>query len=439
MTTMTGLAFIYVALPVAVALYLIFPARVRPGALLVFSLVYYFLVSPAMMFYMLAVAAADLATLAIMARHDHNQRTREACLIFSVVKNLGAILVFQGLATGWQAGPETALGLYVVTLSGMGCVLEAYRRKIPKDISPVNFALYCFFFPRLAAGPLITYREFAPQLELPTASLTQIGKGLCIFLQGAVKFRLLGDGLHIFYDTLRHIPPEDVSVFGVWMSILALGLSVYLRFSGCADMARGIGGMLGLTLPKNFNYPYQAKSVGDFLARFNFSLGDYVREVLGPRYADGLTGLLMLGIASGLWFGLSVGLLAWGLYLALFLLLERGLYPGFVKRGHALMCRVYALPVILFSFVLFGAGSVGEITQTFTIMFGFADLPLWSDRLSYLLASNRLLLIAGAILTTSAMTRTGAFFKARVPAVAGTVLTILVSLILLALLSAFLL
>ncbi|MCL2857135.1 MAG: hypothetical protein FWE19_05365 [Oscillospiraceae bacterium] len=439
MAVMTGLAFVYVALPVAVALYLLFPAGARPGALLGFSLAYYLLVGPEMLPYMLAVAAADLAALAIMARYDHNQKTREACLIFSVAKNLGAILVFQGMATRWQAGPETALGLYVVTLSGLGCVLEAYRRQIPKDINPIHFALYCFFFPRLAAGPLITYRDFVPQLEQSGATPGQMGKGFCIFLQGAVKFRLLGEGLHIFYDTLRHIPPEEVSVLGVWTGILALGLSVYLRFSGCADMARGIGGMLGLTLPKNFDYPYQAKSVGDFFARFNFSLTGYIREVLGPRYADGLIGLLVVGVASGLWFGLSVGRLVWGIYLALFLLLERRLYPGFVKRAHPVFGRVYALTVILLSFAMFGANSLGEIAQTVTIMFGFGDLPLQSDRLGYLLASNRLLLIAGVILATSALTKTGAFLKTRIPAGATAVLAFIASLILLVLLSAFLL
>ena len=439
MTTMTGLAFVYVALPVALALFLLFPARARPGVLTLFSLLYYFLVSPAVLPYMLAVAATDLAALAVMARYDSRPRIREACLIFSLVKNLGAILVFQGALQGWQAGPETVLGLYVVTLSGLSCVFEAYRRQIPKEVKPIHFAFYCFFFPRLAAGPLLPYREFAPQLETPGASLAQIGKGFCIFLQGAVKFRLLGEGLHIFYETLRIIPQEDVSVLSIWTGILVLGLSVYLRFSGCADMARGIGGMLGISLPKNFNYPYQARSVTDFFARFNFSLTDYIRDVLGPRYADGLAGLLVLGIVSGLWFGLSFGRLAWGVYLTLFLLLERRLYPGFVKRAPALLGNVYVLLVISLSFALFGADSLSEIAGTTAGMFGFADLPLWSERLSYLLASNRLLIIAGTLLATSVLTRIGAYFKTRIPAGAGAALTVLASLVLLALLSAFLL
>jgi len=439
MSAMTGLAFVYVALPAALALYLLSPAKARPGMLLAFSLLYYFLVSPVMVPYMLGVAAADLAAIALMSRYDHNREVRKACLIFSVIKNIGAILVFQGAMQGWQAGPETALGLYVVTLSGLGCVIEVYRRQIPEKVRPIRFALYCFFFPRLAAGPLLPYREFAPQLELTGATPAQMGQGFCVFLQGAVKFRLLGEGLYIFYETLRIIPGEEVSVLGVWLGIIALGLSVYLRFSGCADMARGVGSMLGIALSKNFNYPFEARSVGDFLARFNFSLTHYLREALGPRYCDGLTGLLVLGVVSGLWFGLSVGRLAWGVYLAIFLLLERRLYPGFVGKAPVLLGRVYTLPVILLSFALFGADSLGEIAQTITSMFGFADLPFWSDRLGYLLDSNRLLLIAGALLATSALTRIGGYFKARITAGITAALTVLVSLILLALLSAFLL
>ena len=440
MAAMTGLAFVYVVLPVAIALYLLVPVRARPGALLGFSLLYYFLVSPALLTYMLAIASADLAILTIMSSYEHNPKARKACLVFSLAKNLGAILLFQGVMQGWQAGPETALGLYVVTLSGFGCVLEAYRRQIPKDISPARFALYLFFFPRLAAGPLISYREFIPQLDLPGASPAQMGRGFCVFLQGAVKFRLLGEGLHIFYETLRQIPHEEVSVLGIWVGVLALALSVYLRFSGCADIARGIASMLGISLPKNFNYPFEAKSVGDFFARFNFSLTDYLRETLGPRYSDSLIGLLVLGVASGLWFGLSVGRLAWGVYLALFLLLERILYPAFVKRAPAPLGRIYALLVILPSFALFGADSLSEIALTAAGMFGFAGLPPDSDRLWYLLASNRLLIIAGAILATSALTRIGTYFKTRsTPSGAAAALTVLASLVLLALLSAFLL
>jgi len=74
-------------------------------------------------------------------------------------------------------------------------------------------------------------------------------------------------------------------------------------------------------------------------------------------------------------------------------------------------------------------------------MFGLADLPLWSgsDRLGYLLASNRLLIIIGVLLATSAITRPGTYLKARLPAGIGTALSVLASLLLLALLTAFLL
>jgi len=439
MDEMAGLAFVYIALPLAVALFLLFPARMRAGALLVFSLVYFFVLSPAMVPFMLVIAATDFGAIAVISRFDHSRRTREACLAFSGVKNIGTILIFQGAALGWQAGPETALGLYVVALSGLGCVLEAYRREIPDGVSPVKFGLYCFFFPRLAAGPMTSYRAFAPQLKLPGVTPGQIGNGLYTFLQGAVKFRLLGEGLHIFYQTLRDIPQEEVSVVGVWLGVFALALSVYLRFSGVADMARGVAGMVGVSLSKNFNYPFESRSVGEFFARFNFSLTGYVRDALGPRYSDGLAGLVTLGIASGLWFGLSAGRLAWGIFMAIFLLLERVVYPGFVKKAPALLGWVYTLLVILVSFALFDAGSAVEISGNLTAMFGFDGLPFWNDRLGYLLVSNRLLVIAGALLGTSILARIGDFFKTRMPKGVLVALTVLASLLLLALLTAFLL
>ena len=433
---MTGLSFVYVALPVAMAVYLLFPPVWRGYALLGLSLAYYFVAFPLFSLYMMGAAAMDLAALEIMRRKNDNPLIRKLCLAFSLSKNLGCIALFGGIMQNGSS-PETLLGLYVVTLSGMGCVLEAYRGKILHAVNPGHFLLYCFYFPRLAGGPLVSCREFAPQLESPSASLPEIASGLGMFLVGAVKFRILGQTLLTFYGTLRTVPHGDVSVAGVWLTVFALALSVYYRFSGCADMARGIGRMMGISLPENFIYPYQSKSVADFFGRFNLTLTNYMRESLGPRFSIGALGLLITGAASGLWFGITAGRLAWGLFLGLFLIMERYLYPGFFERTPTILCRLYAMLVIFFSFAIFDAVDISQVTQTAARMTGLGSIPFWSERLGYLLASNRLLLISGVLFASGVANRALEFLRERAPAFVYAALMALINLALLGLLTAF--
>ena len=49
--------------------------------------------------------------------------------------------------------------------------------------------------------------------------------------------------------------------------ILFYALQLYFDFSGYCDMAVGIGRMLGVEIPVNFNSPYKAVNIVDFWKR----------------------------------------------------------------------------------------------------------------------------------------------------------------------------
>ena len=440
MSAMAGLSFVYVALPVSMAVYLFLPPYWRPGGLLALSLAYYFAVFPRLALYMVGLAALDLAALEVMRRWDKNTLIRKYCLAFSAVKNLGCIALFSALLRDGQLAPEALLGLYVVTLSGLGCVLEMYRRQIPGHCSRLHFALYCFYFPRLAAGPLLPYREFAPQLESPNPGFGEIMQGLGLFVQGAVKFAVLGEHLLLVYTDMRLIPPGEASVLGVWATVATLALNVYFRFSGCADMARGIGRMMGIDLPENFRRPFLARSVTDFLGRFNSTFTRYVRQALGGRFSEGIAsvvGLLIIGGASGLWFGFSVGRFAWGIFLGVFLVLERYAYPSLLDKLPAPVGRLCTLIIILFGFALFDAATLQQGFQNAIRMLGLDGSPLWSDRLGYLLESNRLLLTASLLFATGGAGAMSELLRGWLPPLAYNALCAAVVAALLALLTTF--
>ena len=211
---MTGLAFVYVVLPVMMAVFLLAPAAWRAGVLLALSLGYCLLAAPGYLPALAAGFAMDWAASLLMERYDDKPGVRRAAFGFSLIKNIGLILWYGFL---WRSGalPETPLFIQVYALSSICFMLETFRREIPYEHSPVRFALYSCYFPRLVAGPLVSYSGFAPQLASLKPSFSQAGQGLGMFISGAVKVSVLATSLQILYGGFCAIPAADVTILKV--------------------------------------------------------------------------------------------------------------------------------------------------------------------------------------------------------------------------------
>ena len=57
-------------------------------------------------------------------------------------------------------------------------------------------------------------------------------------------------------------------------------LWLFLDFSAYSDIAVGIGGLLGVATPENFNRPYLARNSIDFWERWHISLSQFIRRNL---------------------------------------------------------------------------------------------------------------------------------------------------------------
>jgi D-alanyl-lipoteichoic acid acyltransferase DltB (MBOAT superfamily) len=97
-----------------------------------------------------------------------------------------------------------------------------------------------------------------------------------------------------------------------WILVALYGysLQVYADFSGYTDMAQGMAGLLGIQLPRNFNFPYRATSPADFWRRWHMSLSQWWRDYVyiplgGNRRLSGLTWVFLLGMVA--WTGMAWG------------------------------------------------------------------------------------------------------------------------------------
>lgn len=395
----SSFSFVLVILPLFLLIYYLVPLGLRPYVLLGESLFLYWWTGPALLWAVLSVAL-DYLALRILERLDGKPRLRRLCLFLAILKG-AALLLFLGLSAQRQHS-FYAWGIPVVAFSGMSCLIDAYRREIPCERNPGRFALYCLFFPKLYAGPLVGYEAFTCQLNRLELHPRAVLEGAEQFVQGVFKMSVLGYMLFQMYQDVRNL--QEVTALSAWLEVFVHALALYFLLSGFSDMAKGMGGMYGIKLPQNFYYPYQSRSVEDFYDRFNITVGNFVRRYVYESWKGAgpvLDRLLVLatGILAGLWFGIRANYLLWGVYLALFVLLERHLYPALLQNAPLLFRRLGTLCVVLASFTIFVGETPAQSAALIRAMFRFSAPA--DEQVLYLLSSNWLLMVLSCFLATN--------------------------------------
>jgi alginate O-acetyltransferase complex protein AlgI len=187
--------------------------------------------------------------------------------------------------------------------------------------NPLHFGLFAIFWPSLVAGPIKRYRQFIPSLfeGVKCVGPSDTTVGLLRVTSGMLK-KAVADNLTLWieYQTPLY---ESLGLTWRWIFLFVLALRIYLDFSGYSDLAIGYARMMGIRLPENFNWPYVARSIDEFWARWHISLSTWIRDYIyiplgGSRH--GLTRKIVNGLLAfaicGLWHGAAWNFALWGLY-----------------------------------------------------------------------------------------------------------------------------
>lgn len=212
------------------------------------------------------------------------------------------------------------LGISFFTFQQISFLADTYRGEL-KDGSFIDYALFVSFFPQLIAGPIVTHEEMLPQFA-------QIGKkkfdedqfcrGLFIFILGMGKKVLIADTFGVAVDAGYGIVTQLGSIDAV-LVMLFYTLQLYFDFSGYCDMAIGIGKMLGIEIPLNFNSPYKAGNIIDFWKCWHITLSRFFTKniyiPLGGNRKGNVrmyTNLFLVFFLSGIWHGAGWNYILWG-------------------------------------------------------------------------------------------------------------------------------
>jgi alginate O-acetyltransferase complex protein AlgI len=165
------------------------------------------------------------------------------------------------------------LGISFFTFQQLSFVIDAYKGKVPKyDL--ICYASFVTFFPQLIAGPIVTHDELVPQFfnhDKKAFSWEHFSQGVYLFQIGLSKKVLIAD---VFGNAVNwgfsNIDKLDST--NAILTVLAYTIQIYFDFSGYCDMASGVGRMMNLELPVNFDSPYKALTIIEFWERWHITL-----------------------------------------------------------------------------------------------------------------------------------------------------------------------
>ena len=411
----SSISFLYYFLPCVLIVYFAVPKALKNGVLVLASLLFYAWGEPKYLILML-LAAAQGYGFGLLLEKERGRKRAGMFLAASVLFSFGLLGYFKysgflvtnlnGLTGLSLPVPQIALplGISFYTFQVVSYVIDVYRGDVPAQRNIVDFAAYLTMFPQLIAGPIVRYRDIAPQLRGRAHRLETAASGVRRFLLGLGKKVLLANQLGLLVSKFKAAPAAGVVDW--WVYAAAFTLQIYFDFSGYSDMAIGLGRLFGFSFPENFNYPYLSGSITEFWRRWHISLGSWFRDYLYIPLGGSRKGplrrtvnILIVWLATGLWHGAAWNFALWGLLFALLLLAEKQTLLPVLDR-HRALGHVYVLFFVTLGFVLFDAGSLSEAGKAMQSLFGLAGLPLTTAEGLYRLRSFAAVLLLAAVGST---------------------------------------
>ncbi len=418
---LSSISFVYLFLPVSVLMFYTAPASMKNGVLLGISLLFYAMADPAWLLVMILSVGLDFVMASILEEYLEKNRTAARVVMGLCAAKALLLILWPGIAFQLEGAP-LPLGIQVYALTALGYLVDIYRGDAVREKDLVKFGLFCCFFGKLFAGPLVSSQDFLPQLEGKKPSLSALSSGIVTFSWGFAKQVVLAAGSRRICQQLEALPGRETTILSSWLLIITFTFAAYFVLSGYCDMARGLGQLFGLTLPRNFYYPFQSRTVQDFFDRFNITFNQYIRRYvfrsLGGEeggFAASAANILFVTILMGLWFGFSLNFVVWGVYFALFLLMEKYLLHPWFSRIPPLFLRGYTFCVVMLSFAIIAGNDLLQTVGFLRNMFAFGRLELVNNSILYILAQNYGVILLCFVFATSIAEKLAGFLLRYLP------------------------
>ena len=407
-----SLEFLFLFLPIFMAVYCLVPVKARSASLVLGSLLYYAFASNGNYWWVTILFV--IAVLAYFAGLSLASSGSQGLLITYLV-SLAGILVFFKLFRGGRYLPS-GMSFYLFQIAAYLCDVyqpsytPKYTRATNRNCAPernfLSFAGQIFMFPKLLSGPLMNPAGLQAQQRDADVNGKNIRDGLQLLILGLGFKVLLANRMGGLWAEAGIAGYDSISVPFAWLALTAYAMQLYFDFYGYSLMAMGLGKMLGYDLPRNFDSPYASKTVSEFYRRWHITLGNWFRDYLyiplgGNRNGTMATifNLAVVWLFTGLWHGVGGNYLLWAGFLFLLIVNERLWFGKLMKKSHV-FCHLYVVFVILLSWIPFAIGDSSEMISFVGRLFGVTGITVNSRDFVYSMTDYLPMLVAGVLFAT---------------------------------------
>jgi alginate O-acetyltransferase complex protein AlgI len=351
---------------------------------------------------LVAAAFVGLSRLSSRPAWLVNAFTVGLLLIFVVLKTEPlASDLSAGLRLLMQQNPDLAnaldlrwLGFSYVAFRLIHVLRDRVSGRLP-ETGLAEMVTFIIFFPAFTAGPIDRIQRFTPDLRqeylLRAPQLLAAGERL---VWGVFKKFVIADTLALIALNSQNAGQINAA-FWMWVVLYAYALLIYFDFSGYTDIAIGLGMLMGIQLPENFNRPYLQKNLTQFWNSWHMTLAMWFRayyfnpvtRALRARRRIPVVGIVLFGqlttmVLIGLWHGVTWNFAIWGAWHGLGLFVHnrwseftRARFAGQTETTRRARLLNLGGVLVTFNFVALGwvwfsLPSPQQALQVFSVLFG---------------------------------------------------------------------
>ncbi|MBO0523439.1 D-alanyl-lipoteichoic acid biosynthesis protein DltB [Clostridium botulinum] len=220
------------------------------------------------------------------------------------------------------------IGISYVTFRTIEILIETYDGLI-KDINLLEYTYFILFFPTVSSGPIDRFRRFKEDIHKKITRKEYVEEFLSvgirkIFTGVLYKFIIAALISNLWMDKI----PKVHSLYNTLSYMYCYSLYLFFDFAGYSLMAIGTGYILGVKVSENFNKPFISKDIKEFWNRWHMSLSFWFRDFIYTRfvmnsmrkkrfknrYTSSYIGYFITMLVMGIWHGIYIHYLVYGLY-----------------------------------------------------------------------------------------------------------------------------
>ena len=442
----SSMTFIFIFLPIVIALYFMLNPKFRNLVLLLASILFYAWGEPKYVAILLLTIIIDYFG-AIIVDKEEKQPKKLILLWVTILLNLAVLIYFKyfnflidNINLLFRTNIDfikviMPIGISFYTFQALSYVVDVYRKEVKVQKNILDLALYIVMFPQLVAGPIVKYHDVEEQITNRTTDFNMIVTGSKRFICGLAKKVLIANTMGAIADKIFIQPFDTITPFTAWIGALAYSFQLFFDFSGYSDMAIGLGLIFGFKYLENFNFPYISKSISEFWRRWHISLSTWFKQYVYISLGGNRQGLkktcINLGIVfllTGIWHGASWTFVVWGIWNGIFIILERLLRSPYskgsfmdkissvfeklsnvssdiAKIGVECLKHLYVILVFVIGWVIFRADTLAYACGYIKNMFGFVKVHDIAYGLPYYVDNMEIIIFVVAIFLSMPLCR----------------------------------